>query len=518
MLFNTYTFLLAFLPIVLVGFFQLARTTERGAALWLALASLFFYGYWNPRYVPLLLASVVLNYFIGRSIVRAGAETRKGLRLLQLGVGIDLGLLAYYKYANFFLSSLDQFTGLTLTIEKIVLPLGISFFTFTQIAFLADSYHGKVREYRFVHYLLFVTYFPHLVAGPVLHHQEMMPQFENRSTYLPSADNFAIGLTILAIGLFKKVIIADGIAQYVGPVFDIPRSGTFGFFETWGATLSYTLQLYFDFSGYSDMAIGLSRLFGILLPLNFDSPYKARNAIDFWRRWHMTLSRFLREYLYIPLGGNRSGRARRYVNLMVTMLLGGLWHGAGWTFVVWGGLHGMYLIVNHAWQGLAARLKLHSSSASRSFWRFAGAALTFVAVVVGWVFFRAHSLDAAGSILQGMLGFNGVVVRPTWLLHLGATGSWLLSHGFGGDVGHFDPISEPLWILALLGIVWLAPNTQQLMGRFKPALGMDPPQQTHAVVHLEWKPTLGWAVVVGSLALWAVSSLTRVSSFLYFQF
>jgi D-alanyl-lipoteichoic acid acyltransferase DltB (MBOAT superfamily) len=336
MLFNSAEFLFFFLPLLLFAFFRLGRHNRRLAAFWLTAGSLFFYGWWNPAYLGLLLSSIVFNYLVGYTIARGddiGSSRRK--RLLALGITVDLALLGYYKYANFFVDSVNAAFGTNYAILEIVLPLGISFFTFTQIAFLVDAARGEAKEFDFVHYSLFVTYFPHLIAGPVLHHKEMMPQFGQASTYRFSHEHLTVGLTVFAIGLFKKVVLADGVAPFASSVFAAAERGeVLGLFQAWGGTLAYSLQLYFDFSGYSDMAIGLSYMIGVRLPINFNSPYKSVNIADFWRRWHMTLSRFLRDYLYIPLGGNRKGSVRRYVNLMTTMLLGGLWHGAGWTFVL----------------------------------------------------------------------------------------------------------------------------------------------------------------------------------------
>src|SRR5262245_43136909 len=329
MLFNSYEFIYLFVPVTALLFFAISaggRATL--AAAWLGLASLLFYGYWRPRYVLLLLASIVAHYAMGRGIVwlRGRHRARDGRLLLGAAIAFNLGLLAYYKYANFFTDSLSALTGLDLHLHRIVLPIGISFFTFTQIAYLVDAHRGRARESSPVHYLLFVSYFPHLIAGPILHHSEMMPQFADPRTYRFDSANFSLGAVLFFIGLFKKVVLADGVQPFVGPVFDADPSYPLTFIEAWGGALAYTLQLYFDFSGYCDMAIGVSKLFNIDLPLNFDSPYKAHNIIEFWRRWHMTLSRFLRDYLYIPLGGNRRGRPRRYFNLIVTMLLGRLWH------------------------------------------------------------------------------------------------------------------------------------------------------------------------------------------------
>ncbi|MEZ5493488.1 MAG: MBOAT family O-acyltransferase [Pseudomonadales bacterium] len=346
MLFNSYQFIWLFLPVALAGFFLAARFRHEAAAAWLALCSLFFYGYWDVHYIPLLLLSITVNYQIGKQIsnhIEKQAAQRAKLWLI-IGLVFDLGLLAHYKYTNFFLDNWVALTGSTVDFPNIILPLGISFFTFTQIAYLADCHKGIVKERNPVHYLLFITYFPHLIAGPILHHRQMMPQFAHAKTYRISQENIAIGLTIFAIGMFKKMAIADPLAEFVGPVFAVSKHpGLLSTEEAWLGALAYCLQLYFDFSGYSDMAIGLSRLFGIKLPLNFNSPYKSTSIIDFWRRWHMTLSQFLRDYLYISLGGNRKDKTRRHINLLLTMLLGGLWHGAGWTFIIWGGLHGVYI-------------------------------------------------------------------------------------------------------------------------------------------------------------------------------
>ena len=518
MLFNSYVFIFAFLPVTLAGFFLLGRVAPMLAATWLTAASLFFYGWWNPLYVWLLVASILFNYACGVAIARNRARGERSIqkRWLIFAVATNLAVLAYFKYANFFLASINHLSGAALSFGEIVLPLGISFFTFTQIAFLADTYYGKAREYNFVHYSLFVTYFPHLIAGPVLHHAEMMPQFGLRATYRFSFENVAVGITIFVIGLFKKVMIADEIGAYARPVFDAAAAGTeLTLLEAWCGALAYTFQLYFDFSGYSDMAIGLSRLFGVVLPLNFHSPYKAVNIVDFWRRWHMTLSRFLRDYLYIPLGGNRRGAARRYVNLLLTMALGGLWHGAGWTFVAWGALHGGYLVVNHGWHALRARLG-HDPRRSTGWGRACAVALTFAAVVVGWVIFRAADFATAVAMLKAMAGINGLVLPDFWLPQWGAAGQWLAAHGVVfGDTG--DLVTDGLvnWIWILLAVVWFAPNTQQLLAAYRPALALFAEQYR---TRLAWRPTAVYALLTAALALMAIFNLHKQSEFLYFQF
>jgi alginate O-acetyltransferase complex protein AlgI len=393
----------------------------------------------------------------------------------------------------------------------IVLPLGISFFTFTQIAFLVDVRSGIAREYSFVHYLLFVTYFPHLIAGPIIHHREVMPQFAAPETYRPRGDHFAIGLTLFTIGLAKKVLLADNLAEYADAVFDAARDGERPpLIAAWAGALSYTLQLYFDFSGYSDMAVGLSLLFGIRLPFNFDSPYKARNIAEFWRRWHMTLSRFLRDYLYIPLGGNRHGPARRYVNLFVTMVLGGLWHGASWTFVAWGALHGAYLVLHHGWRRWAGRAASGTGAAPAA--SLPALLLTFLCVVVGWVFFRAADFETARVMLLGMAGANGVSLPKTLEPYLGALrgSGWIVFEGgFGGvpALAERGLGSAAAFIAGCLAIVWALPNSQQLVGL---APGARP--------SWTWRPTRGIAVATGLLLGAALLHFARVSPFLYYQF
>lgn len=341
MLFNTYEFILAFLPISVLAFYLIGKLIgNRAAVASLILASLFFYGWWNPAYLTLIGASILVNYGLGQRLRLANYHSRSAMKsaTLMAGIVINLGLLGYFKYMNFFVDTAADLFGTGFTLERIVLPLAISFFTFQQITYLVDTSRGLAEEYGFLHYTLFVTFFPQLIAGPIVHHSEMMPQFVRKDLCKFRHRNLAIGMSIFALGLFKKVIIADNVAVFGTPVFDAANAGvTLSFIEAWGGALAYTFQLYFDFSGYSDMALGLARMFGIRLPLNFNSPYKAVNIVEFWRRWHMTLSRFLRDYLYIQLGGNRKGVTRRHANLMATMLFGGLWHGAGWTYVAWGG-------------------------------------------------------------------------------------------------------------------------------------------------------------------------------------
>src|SRR4051794_2040526 len=388
MLFSSYAFLFQFLPAVALAFAAARRWSPRCGIVVLAFASLIFYGAWKPVYLLVLLASIGCNFWLGLRMEDAARRRRIG----TLGVALNLALLAYFKYTDFIFDSLGALTGTPLPFVNVVLPLGISFFTFQQIAYLVDVMRGAKVERDLVSYTLFVSFFPHLIAGPLVHHAEMIPQFK-RARSGRSAVLAARGLSIFAAGLFKKVVIADNLAQFVTPVFaHLDAGGGVTAQWAWLSTLAYTLQIYFDFSGYSDMAIGLALLFGIRLPVNFRSPYKATSIIEFWRRWHITLSRFLRDYLYIPLGGNRLGEQRRYINLLVTMLLGGLWHGAGWNFIIWGGLHGFYLGINHLWRGWRGDAAPLASGAAAAATKILCWAVTFFAVVIAWVFFRAKTV------------------------------------------------------------------------------------------------------------------------------
>lgn len=500
MLFNSYEFIFFYLPIVAFGFFWIAQTSHRYAALWLGLASLFFYGWWNPQFVFLLLGSITFNYVMGYQIGHVrGQSLVKSKWILTAAIVSNLALLGYFKYTNFFIDTINQVSGTGWSISEIILPLGISFFTFTQISFLVDVYRGIAKEYDFVHYLLFVTYFPHLIAGPVLHHKQMMPQFAETKTYKLNLHNVNIGLTIFSIGLFKKVVLADQFAQYSDPVFNMVAAGQEPqLLEAWIGALAYTLQLYFDFSAYSDMAVGLSKIFNVNLPINFYSPYKSANIIEFWRRWHMTLSAFLKDYVYIPLGGNRYGVSRRYINLLATMLIGGLWHGANWTFVFWGGLHGVYLIINHGWQGLSNKLSLPKSW----YLNVMSVGITFMAVVVAWVFFRAENFDTALRMVNGMSGLNGLS------LPMGPPDaiSWLASYGVVYN-GHAPMTQLPLkdiliWMPLGLAVVWFMPNCMQIA----------------QYVEERFRDAFLVGFIVGGVFLLTLMSFKKVSPFIYFQF
>ncbi len=497
MLFSSYTFLFQFLPAVALAFAAARRHSPRAGILVLVGASLFFYGAWRPIYLLLLLASIAANFSLGLLMEDPSRRRTVG----AAGVALNLALLCYFKYTNFIFDSINMLTGAPLPFMNIVLPLGISFFTFQQIAYLVDVMRGAPIERDIFSYGLFVSFFPHLIAGPLVHHAEMIPQFKRERTGR-SAVLAARGFAILAAGLFKKVVIADNLAQFVSPVFaHLDAGGGVTTSWAWLATLSYTLQIYFDFSGYSDMAIGLALLFGIRLPVNFRSPYKALSIADFWRRWHITLSRFLRDYLYIPLGGNRLGERRRYLNLMLTMLLGGLWHGAGWNFLIWGGLHGLYLCVNRLWQAKRAVAASASRIATALSW-----SLTFVAVVIAWVFFRARTLAGAWQMLGGLFGVesgSSAYVSPGILrlmdLPVLVGEERLLLIGSGAVM------------LTLAIALWL-PNVPQIFGYHEYRRAPEPSAGPR------WRPNLAWALLSALAFATSLFGMWQHLEFLYFQF
>ncbi len=515
MLFNSHIFIFVFLPITLIGFYWIgARGHHRIALSWLVAASLFFYSWWNPAYLALFLFSILFNYAVGVNLSQEQDRQFKAKFVLVAGIIVNLVLIGYFKYANFFVDSINGAFETQWHLQKIILPLAISFYTFQQIAYLVDAYQGLTKEYNFLHYCLFVTFFPQLIAGPIVHHREMLPQFAEEKVYQFNPTHLAIGLTIFIIGLFKKVIIADNIAVYATPVFIAADAGEqLTFLMAWTGTFAYTLQLYFDFSGYSDMAIGLARMFGIILPLNFNSPYQATNIIDFWRRWHMTLSRFLRDYLYFPLGGNRQGPIRRHVNLLLTMILGGLWHGAGWTFVIWGALHGLYLIINHLWRSICPW------SFNNGWSNAVSRLLTLIAVMIAWVFFRAETFDGALTIISAMGNFPS-----TFHGLLGPVESLLAFIGirFESSYLSLEHYKSLGWFIFWLVVIWFWPNTQQLMSRYNPVLQehviSDQKPLLSWVQNIKWQLSVFWAITISMVAAVTLLSLNQMSEFLYFQF
>ncbi len=499
MIFSSLEFIYLFLPPVLAGFFLLRRLGwENGVIWWLIAASLAFYTLWSPIHLLLLLASVGTNYALHLRL-----SQRPDRSVLALGITANLGALAYFKYADFFIANLNAASGLDLPMLEIILPLAISFFTFQQISLLYDTFKGEVRYCDFSRYALFVVFFPQLIAGPIVLQKDTLPQFSLKTFGGPVFLNISIGATLFAIGLFKKIVLADGVAPIANDVFGLADSGeAVPLTAAWMGALAYSFQIYFDFSGYCDMAIGLARMFGVRLPMNFNSPYKSRSIIEFWRRWHITLSRFLRDYLYIPLGGNRRGPWRRQINLLATMTLGGLWHGASWNFVIWGVLHGLFLAVNHAWNGMwSAPLRL--PLAVRILLDAASRALTLLAVIVAWVFFRAETLDGAVLVLEGMAGMAFAVDAKLWEASLSGGASFWTS-------------------AALLGAyVLFAPNAIELTRRYRPVIDTKGALDRLAWSGLAWRPTPAWSAAIAGVGLVAVIQIYRLgdlTEFIYFNF
>ncbi len=479
MLFNSYVFIFVFLPIAFIVFFLLGKhASKRIATLWLVLASFFFYGWWDFTYVPLLFASIFFNYLVGREL-----ESRSGHKpWLVFGIFCNILLLGYFKYTDFFLSTLNELTGTNFDLLHIVLPLGISFFTFTQTAYLVDAYRGKAKNESFLTYCEFVTIFPHLIAGPIINHKKMIPQFIADATFRINYHNIAAGITLFTMGLFKKVVIADMLAPWAGDVFQ--NTASLSFFEAWTGALAYSFQLYFDFSGYSEMAIGLGLIFNLELPVNFNSPYQATSIIDFWHRWHMTLGEWVKDYLYIPMGGNRQGEMKKMCNLFFSMLLIGLWHGAGWTFVLWGGLHGIFLMINHQWKRLNITLP-----------KLLNWALTFLCVVICWVFFRAENFEDAWNIIKAMFNVSNIAL-PTGI-------PWeetFSRYGFQFAEWHLSKKFHNCFatLLTLTIILVNIKNPVQWMQSFKP----------------DWK----WLIVITVTLLYALYETNSYTVFLYFQF
>lgn len=499
MLFNSPGFIFIFLPATVAAFFLLGRLGSiRPALAALTAASLLFYAWWNPAYLALLLGSVLFNFALGRALAGRARDGGPRRGLLAAGIAANLGALAYFKYAGFLLESVNALAGTGFAAGSIVLPLAISFFTFQQITFLVDAHAGTASEPSLLRYCLFVTFFPQLIAGPIVHHGEMLPQFASPAVGRVRGENLARGATFFAVGLFKKVAVADAVAPFANAAFAQAAAGRdLTFLESWCGLLAYAFQLYFDFSGYSDMAVGLAALFGIRLPFNFDSPYKATSILEFWRRWHITLSRFLRDYLYIPLGGNRRGTARSDLNAMATFVLGGLWHGAGWTFLAWGALHGFYVLANRLWRRLLAAAGRGARPPSR-LGALAGRTVTFAAVVIAWVPFRAESFAAAWRMLGAMAGREGLGTSLPAFRRAGLLAS---DHGY--------PLLVAL--ATLWAAVWLLPNTQEFVDRRRVALD---------AAGDAWAPSRATALVVGTMIFFVLAALVREvpSEFLYFQF
>ena len=545
MLFNSNQFILAFLPMTLAGFFALGIMSRTAALRWIILASLVFYALWRPLNVAIIAPSILINYILARALQRLANKEDKfriARIVLLLGIAFNVAFLGYFKYIDFGLSTVNDIFGTNVVLTHVVLPLGISFITFQKIAFLIDVHAGRVKSFSLQDYCLFVLFFPQLIAGPIVHYREMMPQFHSLSCRFDK-ENFAVGLTLLSFGLFKKVVLADHIAAVVTPIYNQATSGAgVSLLLAWAAAVGFTLQIYFDFSGYTDMALGAARFFGVRLPQNFNSPLKASSIIDFWLRWHMTLTRFLTAYIYNPLtlwltrrwlakgrrglaGPSTTVGAFAYLlmfPLLVTMFLSGLWHGAGYGFVVWGLIHGLYLTINHGWRLIRPQLWPDRPSYEH-FMHPIGRLLTFIAVAVAMIFFRSPTITSAADLLKGLVGQNGVALPQGIYDHLGPLAGWLHRAGvasvapdlwgakeFGGNV---------MWILVSMLIALVFPNTLQILARYEPAPGVKPQTADFGGRSIsEWNTSLPWAIGVSIIAAMAMLSLSGPSEFLYWQF
>lgn len=503
LLFTTHQFIIFFLPITLFVSFFLAKRNKTWTHCWLILVSMIFYGSFKLKYLLLFFLLTGLNYLMGRGLSSLHQKNKLSTskKLLAAGLFLNLGTLCYYKYTHFFLENVNTFFHTNFVYKNVLIPLGISFFIFQKIAYLMDCYHGKIKKnYSFLEFLLFVMYFPQLVSGPIVHHYELIPQFHKKEAFQFNPSHLTSGVMLFVIGLFKKMMIADNIGEWVNTSFETLATGkALSCLEAWITALSFTFQIYFDFSGYTDMAIGMAFMMGILLPQNFNSPYQAENIIEFWRRWHMSLSRFLRDYLYIPLGGNRHGKKRRYINLMITMLLGGLWHGSAWTFVIWGGLHGAYLIVNHTWNFFKDRHKVALGS------KIFSVLLTFVAVTIAWVFFRAPNVSESFSLLESMIGLHSISFSQEMTTRL-------------------------LLLSGLLAWVWFLPNSQNIVSIYTnevatPMLNTQVFRRLYQFLY--FSPTqiaantyLGFTCGILGLFILGLKLVcqTQLKTFIYFQF
>ena len=475
MIFSTYRFIFLFLPVTFFGYFILNRFRYYSVAkIWLIIASLYFYGQGSPAFFPFFLASITGNYIIGTAMTRMeGSQTIQRKILLGIGLAGNIGLLGYYKYTDFFIENYNLLTGSDYALKHIVLPIGISFFTFQLIAFLVDSYRGETKQYDIINYLLFITFFPQLIVGPIIHHGEIVPQFEDERNLKLNYDNLAKGLFLFSIGCAKKILLADPMTTNAQSFFNSVPSNP-DLLLTWFSSIEYTISYYFDLSGYADMAIGLGLMFNIHIPQNFDSPYKARNFQDYWRRWHITLSRFLSTYIFRSVYKKDCKWRNYYIATMVTFLVSGFWHGAGWTFVVWGLVNGFFVCV--------------ASWMKRKGWSlpaWLAYPLTAVGVILARVLFVSSSFTDAWNVYKGMLNFASLGIGLSAEL---------------SSVWNFVKWHKSSGLILVIGIIicWFLPNSKKMTEKFRPSL---------------WT-----ALYAGGLMLICVMQMNKVVQFLYFQF
>lgn len=519
--------MLIFLPlVVLIYYFLTIWAPTAAATYFLLLASIVFYGWWDVAYLLLLFCSIVGNNIMGHFIHSSKHTPKKSKIYLTLGIIINLATLAYFKYVNFFLYNISALSGYKFEHSDIILPLAISFFTFQQIALLVDIYQDKTERPSLLNHSLFVCFFPQLISGPIVHHSEMMPQFERASEIKNKIwTNLSIGAFLICSGLLKKIVIANSFANWADDIFSYAQlGGAPTFLESWIAVLCFSLQIYFDFSAYSDIAIGVARMFGIILPLNFNSPYQARNISEFWRRWHITLSRFLFQYLYIPLGGSKHHVTKTLRNLFIVMVLGGLWHGAAWTFIFWGFTHGCLLILHRLFLFICSEKNGENLDARINvFIHIFYQLLTFVCVSLTWVLFRAADMLSAINIYKGLIGLNGIHLPIHYKSYLGQIGDTLESYGI-----MFAPIYfygggwQILWILAVLLFVLSSPNNYQLLANFTPA-SSTPYRSNSQFINkftcfLDYPISIG--ITLGVIGGWVVIKMLQgdPGEFIYFQF
>ncbi len=474
MVFSSYEFVFAFLPIVLAGYFC-AHKSILIQNIILVAASLFFYAYFNISYLPIILASIVINYFIGYIISKKSDNAVLSKIFCVAGVLFNIGLLGYFKYYDFFIENINAAFNQDFTLKHILLPLGISFFTFQQLSFIISVYKKEEKVEDFLSYSLFVSFFPQLVAGPIVSYSEMMPQFINRENRRFNIENFSKGLYIFVFGLFKKLVIADTLNIFVSNGFSTEEMSLAA---GWATSLSYTLQIYFDFSGYSDMAIGLGKMFNINIPLNFNSPYKSQSIGEFWKRWHITLGRALRTFIYIPLGGNRKGKARMYLNYMITFLLSGLWHGASWSFVLWGGLNGLFIVFEKIFSKVLSKIP-----------KAVKIAITFLITNALWVLFRAETFEQAVSVYKSMINFSNIGLSSV---------SALAADGIMGLPAPIALAYVAVLVIGLLAVVFFSKNVIEKAEKFK--------------------PTTVNSLIVALLFVVSVLFISRESVFIYFNF
>src|SRR5215469_8429959 len=543
MLFNSSEFLFVFLPAALGGFYLLGSISRASAIRWLILVSLVFYAWWRPVNVLIIGPSILINFAFASILLHLSkheSSRRTSYAVLALGIAFNVVFLGFFKYTDFIFSTVNDVFSTNLVLRHIILPLGISFITFQKIAFLVDVQAGRVRSFIFQDYCTFVLFFPQLIAGPIVHYREMMPQFHAVSCRFDK-ENVAVGLTLLVLGLFKKVVLADKIAPLVTPIYDnAAAGGRISFLLAWMAAIGFTLQIYFDFSGYTDMALGLARFFGIRLPPNFNSPLRASNIIDYWLRWHMTLTRFLTAYIYNPLTlwltrrryekgkpgfSGRGATFGAFVSLLIfptiiTMAVSGLWHGAGYGFIIWGLLHGVYLTINHGWRVVAAWLWPDRRSYDRVM-KPIGLVLTFVSVTAAMIFFRAPTMTSAIDLVKGIIGLNGIALPQALFDHLGPLTSTFHSIGViaDGSWNSRDFLKAAIWISGLMFVALACPNTLQILAPYEPALGVKS-RPTKLVIGriIEWNASLPWAIAMSAVAAIAIGFIGGPSEFLYWQF